>query len=71
MIKTYFILFSANSLSQDAKRKRLLAKDIFEALNDLDFDFLIPPLQSALAGRFFQFYYNFNYFSYQICFFYH
>lgn len=48
-----FVLFatsSANSLSQDAKRKRLLAKDIFDALNDLDLDFLIPPLHNSLTA---------------------
>ncbi|CAL1262937.1 unnamed protein product [Larinioides sclopetarius] len=41
---------SANSLSQDDNRKRLLAKDVFEALNDLDLDVLIPPLHSALIA---------------------
>jgi len=48
-----FVLFatsSANSLSQDAKRKRLLAKDVFDALNDLELDFLIPPLHNALTA---------------------
>ncbi|KAG8200416.1 hypothetical protein JTE90_000501 [Oedothorax gibbosus] len=46
-----FVLYatsSANSLSQDANRKRLLAKDIFDALDDLDLDFLIPPLHNSL-----------------------
>lgn len=45
--------FSANSLSQDAKRKRLLAKDVFDALNDLELDFLIPPLHNSLTGIYF------------------
>ncbi|GFX26209.1 DNA polymerase epsilon subunit 3 [Trichonephila clavipes] len=48
-----FVLYatsSANSLSQDDNRKRLLAKDIFDALQDLDLDVLIPPLQSALTA---------------------
>ncbi|XP_035217453.1 DNA polymerase epsilon subunit 3-like [Stegodyphus dumicola] len=48
-----FVLYatsSANCLSQDANRKRLLAKDVFEALNDLELDFLIPPLHNSLAA---------------------
>ncbi|XP_054716269.1 DNA polymerase epsilon subunit 3-like [Uloborus diversus] len=48
-----FVLFatsSANSLSQDANRKRLLAKDVFDALKDLDMDFLIPPLHNSLLA---------------------
>ncbi|GBM81821.1 hypothetical protein AVEN_126696-1 [Araneus ventricosus] len=45
-----YVTSSANSLSQDDNRKRLLAKDVFEALNDLDLDVLIPPLHSALIA---------------------
>ncbi|GFU33082.1 DNA polymerase epsilon subunit 3 [Nephila pilipes] len=48
-----FVLYatsSANSLSQDDNRKRLMAKDVFEALQDLDLDVLIPPLHSALKA---------------------
>lgn len=50
LLYSYFLFSSANSLSQDAKRKRLLAKDVFDALDDLDLDFLIPPLHNSLKG---------------------
>lgn len=58
----FVLILSANSLSQDAKRKRLLAKDVFDALNDLELDFLIPPLHNALTGNSFFIYYYFIFF---------
>ncbi|KAF8781541.1 DNA polymerase epsilon subunit 3-like isoform X2 [Argiope bruennichi] len=45
-----YVTSSSNSLAQDDNRKRLLAKDVLEALNDLDLDVLIPPLHSALIA---------------------
>ncbi|GIY68412.1 DNA polymerase epsilon subunit 3, partial [Caerostris extrusa] len=49
-----FVLYatsSANNHSQNENRKRLIPKDVFEALKELELEVLIPPLQQALIGN--------------------
>ncbi|GIY89317.1 DNA polymerase epsilon subunit 3 [Caerostris darwini] len=48
-----FVLYatsSANNHSQNENRKRLIPKDVFEALKELELEVLIPPLQQALIA---------------------
>lgn len=51
-----FVLFLTSQASQEAqreKRKTLLGQDVIKALEELEFDDFIEPLQAVLKGIFF------------------
>lgn len=50
---------SANNFAQKQKRKTLTAPDVFEALEEMEFEQFIKPLKESLACEcFFNFYFK-------------
>ena len=43
---------SANNLAQKNKRKTLAGQDVFQALEEMEFEQFIDPLKACLEGRF-------------------
>ena len=46
----YVILCSANNNALKAKRKTITLNDVYSALEDMEFEDFVDPLQAQLAG---------------------
>lgn len=44
------LITSANSFAMKAKRKTLNAGDVMSAMEEMEFERFLPPLQEALEG---------------------
>lgn len=45
-------LFSANNYAQSNKRKTLTAADVFQGLEDMEFEAFVDPLKSCLERKY-------------------